>query len=743
MTILIFATILIIGSVSATDSNDTELSAITHDTTNDISTPISTIQDSSNSQSSTEANTNNNTNLNSGAYSTTTTNISQISNDNSTATNTDSITKSVSNKTQLNANKLTTTKLTVNSVNGTIGKTVVLNATVKTSSGQKVTGGKLVFKANGVSLAKVNVTKGQATYKYTLPNSTKYTYYNITAVYSGTTTYASSKATGKLTVNKISTVTYVSKASGTVGSTITLTATVKNKATAANINGGYVLFKVNGISLNKTSVKNGVATIKYKLPNSAKNYTVTAIYSGYGLYKTSNYKRLITATKISTSTQVVSTAGTIGSTVTIKAIVKNKATAANITGGAVVFKTSGVTIGKANVTNGIAKITYKVPNNATRNTYTITATYAGNGKYKVSNDTGALKVKNTSTVIIVNAKTSTIGSTTTITATVKNKGTGKGISNGIVTFVTNAGTIGKANVTNGVAKITYKVPNNPTNTYYKITATYSGYGHYKASSSSGTLNINPISTVQTPTAVSGSTGNTVTLKTTVKTSNGLAVTKGSVVFWILGKKIGTATVSNGVATLSYKIPTTYTATSYNVVTTYVGTGRYKSSSATTKLTVKVTSSVPKGFESYVKATSNCQVSSSTIQNLAKTIKAQGYSSTAQLARNIFNYLNSKTGYSYYYDTHKGAVQTWNSRTGNCCDLAHLMIAVSRACNIPARYCHARCYFSSGLVTGHVWAELYVDGSWRSCDLTSSRNSYGVINNWYNCGSIRRYTSLPF
>ncbi|MBE6493397.1 MAG: hypothetical protein E7Z84_02155 [Methanosphaera stadtmanae] len=619
----------------------------------------------------------------------------------------------------------------------------MLNATIKTSSGQKVTGGKLVFKANGVSLATINVVNGQATYKYTVPNTTKHTYYNLTVVYSGTSKYASSKATGKLTINKISTATYVPKVSGTVGETITLTATVKDKLTAANITGGSVVFKVNGISLNKTTVKNGVATIKYKLPRSAKNYTVTAIYSGYGLYKTSNFNRSITVNKISTATQVIPTAGTIGSSVTIRANVKNKATAANITGGTVVFKTNGVTIGKANVTKGIAKITYKVPSNATRNKYAITATYAGTGIYKVSTDDGLLTVRNTSTVTKVTTKAGTIGSSTTITATVKNKGTGTGIANGIVTFKANGVTIGKANVTHGIAKITYKIPNDPTRTSYTITAVYSGYGHYKTSSSKGTLNINPVATVQSPTAVSGSTGNSVTLKTTVKTSTGLTVTKGSVNFWILGKKIGTASISNGVATLNYKIPTTYSATTYNVVTTYVGTGIYKSSSAKIKLTVKVTTSVPKGFESYVKATSNCQVSSSTIQSLAKTIKAQGYSSTAQLARNIFNYLNSRTSYSYYYNTHKGAVQTWNARAGNCCDLAHLMIAVSRACNIPSRYCHATCYFTSGLVTGHVWAEVYVDGSWHSCDLTSSRNSYGVINNWYKCGSIRRYTSLPF
>ena len=76
-------------------------------------------------------------------------------------------------------------------------------------------------------------------------------------------------------------------------------------------------------------------------------------------------------------------------------------------------------------------------------------------------------------------------------------------------------------------------------------------------------------------------------------------------------------------------------------------------------------------------------------------------------------------------------------------MAHVVIALMRTAGIPARYNHATCYFNSGLVTGHVWAEVYVNGKWYKCDTTSAKNSFGVIRNWYKCGTIKKYKALPF
>ncbi|MCE5213726.1 MAG: transglutaminase family protein, partial [Methanobacterium sp.] len=86
----------------------------------------------------------------------------------------------------------------------------------------------------------------------------------------------------------------------------------------------------------------------------------------------------------------------------------------------------------------------------------------------------------------------------------------------------------------------------------------------------------------------------------------------------------------------------------------------------------------------------------------------------------------------------------SSGTANCCDTTNLLVALTRAAGIPARYEHGECTFSDG-VFGHVWAQVYVNGNWYRADAISDRNSFGVINNWdtSNWTLIGIYAELPF
>ena len=148
--------------------------------------------------------------------------------------------------------------------------------------------------------------------------------------------------------------------------------------------------------------------------------------------------------------------------------------------------------------------------------------------------------------------------------------------------------------------------------------------------------------------------------------------------------------------------------------------------------------------SYSKATSNCQVTNSQIKSLAAAITS-GKTSTYDKAVAIFNWVRDNIGYSFYYNTKYGAVGTLAKMTGNCCDTAHLLIALERAAGIPARYVHGKCKFTSGNTYGHVWAQVYVNGKWYNADATSSRNTFGVIKNWNTKTAkiYNTYASLPF
>ena len=167
-------------------------------------------------------------------------------------------------------------------------------------------------------------------------------------------------------------------------------------------------------------------------------------------------------------------------------------------------------------------------------------------------------------------------------------------------------------------------------------------------------------------------------------------------------------------------------------------------SSSTSTSGSTSTPVPASLQQYLKATKNCQVTNSQIQSLAKSITS-GKSSTYNKAAAIFNWVRNNIGYSFYYNTKYGAVGTLNAKTGNCVDTAHLLIALERAAGIPARYEHVYAQFSSGTWYGHVIAQVYVNGKWYYADATTSRNTFGVINNWNTAKATvyGLYASLPF
>ena len=155
-------------------------------------------------------------------------------------------------------------------------------------------------------------------------------------------------------------------------------------------------------------------------------------------------------------------------------------------------------------------------------------------------------------------------------------------------------------------------------------------------------------------------------------------------------------------------------------------------------------SIPPALRIYLKPTCNCQSNSTTIISLAASI-TKGTSSTYQKGVDLFNWVRDNTGYSFYYNTKYGALGTLCNKTGNCVDTSHLLIALSRAAGIPARYVNGICQFNSGTLYGHVWAQLYVNGKWYDADAISLNNQFGVINNWNTTSWTLKgiYSELPF
>ncbi len=186
--------------------------------------------------------------------------------------------------------------------------------------------------------------------------------------------------------------------------------------------------------------------------------------------------------------------------------------------------------------------------------------------------------------------------------------------------------------------------------------------------------------------------------------------------------------------------------SYSKVIIFYGDNkRLPNTLSVTPWTVKSTSegSSTTVSSQYLKATTDAPSNSTTIKNLATSITS-GKTTTYAKAQAIFNWVRDKLTYSFYYNTIKGALGAYSSRSANCCDTSHLLVALTRAAGIPARYQHGDCQFSSGWF-GHVWAQVYVDGKWYNADAINDANTFGSIKNW-NTSTVKlkgTYAELPF
>lgn len=150
-----------------------------------------------------------------------------------------------------------------------------------------------------------------------------------------------------------------------------------------------------------------------------------------------------------------------------------------------------------------------------------------------------------------------------------------------------------------------------------------------------------------------------------------------------------------------------------------------------------------GCQSYTGA-AKCSLSDPVV-TAARDAAIVGKTTTMEKAVALFNYARDQWEWLDYANTRRGAVKVINSKEGNCCDLAHALIAMSRSAGIPARYVHGpETYYPSGNTFGHVWAELYVDGKWYTCDASNNGCTFGTPMWILEKSTIRgKYKDLPF
>ena len=236
-----------------------------------------------------------------------------------------------------------TTTITINPIIITSNYERNVTAIIVDSYNNPVPSGKVVFKINGKTVKDenkkilyVNVTNGQAVVSHTFTQQDIIKNINISATYSGTTDFGSSSSAKvnltlldqqylNMTLNNVT---------ARAGDNITLQVTIKELD--ENVNGGKVVFKLNGKTIKDGSgkviysmIEDGIATCNYTLASTlkAKNYTITAVLM-HSLYNKTETTATLTVTNYTPSNTVLSSARRILKDGTPQTIIINNDTIA-------------------------------------------------------------------------------------------------------------------------------------------------------------------------------------------------------------------------------------------------------------------------------------------------------------------------------------------------------------------------------------------------------------------------------
>ena len=208
--------------------------------------------------------------------------------------------------------------ITMNPIVSCLNNVINVSSSI-TFNGNNVNGGRVVFKVNGKTLKDadgniqyVKVVDGKAVIENVIVNS-NWLRQNptITTVFSGNGIILGSTYTDVMNITKAKAHIELEPQTAEEKSQITITAKITNEITNENsqtnnkVNGGRVIFKINGRTLKDSNnnviyatVENGVASITYTIPSTlkSKEYTLSCVY-GHKLYERSEGNTTLTVVK--------------------------------------------------------------------------------------------------------------------------------------------------------------------------------------------------------------------------------------------------------------------------------------------------------------------------------------------------------------------------------------------------------------------------------------------------------------
>ncbi len=483
----------------------------------------------------------------------------------------------------------TTASSVVSSLNpSTYGTSVTFNATV--TSGYGTPTGSVSFSDDGTVLATVPLSGGKASYA---TSALFVGNHPITVTFGGSTSFATSTSSPALSqvVNKIAPTVSVTNASGTLGQSATLTATVTGVGVAPT---GAVSFIVgSGASVPATctaGTNSETCTATYPTNTGviAGANTITASYTTDANYTAATGTGTLTLAGAATTSSVVSSSNpsTYGSPVTFTATV---ASGYGTPTGSVTFYDGTTPLKTVALSGGSASYTTST---LLGGNHSITVQYGGVTSFAASTSSPALaQVVNAvaPTVSVANVSGS-LGQNAVLTATV----TGVGIAPaGAVSFVVGSGATVPATCTAGsnseTCTASYPTGTGVVGGANTITASVAADTNYQAASGTGTLTMGPASTTSTVASSQNPStyGTSVTFTATV--ASGYGTPTGSVTFSDGGTALTTVPLSGGKATYA---TSTLLVGSHPITVTFGGVASFAASTSSPALAQVVNKVAP-------------------------------------------------------------------------------------------------------------------------------------------------------
>ncbi len=465
-----------------------------------------------------------------------------------------------------------------------VGQSVTFTATLSSSASGET--GTVDFADGGLTIGSGTVSGGQATFQtstFALGDHT------VTAVYEGDLNFVGSSSFSAVIQEVDQASTSISITAdhnpGSVGQTITYTATVTVNSPGSGVPTGTVSFSDGGVAIGScqglTLPAGPVLQVTCaQTYGTNASHTITAVYNGDPNYlgaTSGQYTENLAQTSTTTTVQASTPTSNYGQSVTLTATVSPKTGSGNPTG-SVTFTDNGTTsLGSAPLMLVAGEETATLPvTSLPVGADSISASYSGSSGFLASSSTTSASVTvgqaTTNLVVGPSVNPSTFGQSVTFTATITpSSGSGEA---GTVTFFDNGGQIGTGIVSGGQATLTTSTLAVGT---HPITASYTGDGNFVGSSTTSTLSqvVNKASTsVSLQSSLNPSnSGQSVTFTATVTPSTGSGET-GTVTFFDSGGQIGTGSVSTGQATFS---TSSLSVATHPITASYGGDGNFAAS----------------------------------------------------------------------------------------------------------------------------------------------------------------------